>query len=174
MASPPYRSPLTSPPYPSHTTLKVTKSRPAHPIVTAPAFKRRKHSSFSTTSSSHPLRQTSFPPEESAAARDVRSPSVDSDYTAVTGGQSVVTSTRGGRKATGKRKRGEGSATGTAKVTADGRSGSGGLDEDGEEEPEADAEEGMVDEGARVDRAAERKKMAYVISTRLSYAHDCS
>ena len=99
---------------------------------------------------------------------------MDSDYTAVTGGQSVVTSTRGGRKATGKRKRGEGSATGTAKVTADGRSGTGGLDEDGEEEPEADAEEGMVEEGGRVDRAAEKKKMAYVLSTGLYYAHNGS
>ena len=64
---------------------------------------------------------------------------------------------------TGKRKRGEGSTTGTAKATADGRSATGGLDEEGEEEPEGEADEGMVEEGGRVDRAAEKKKMAYVI-----------
>jgi transcription initiation factor TFIID subunit 11 len=45
-----------------------------------PTFKRRKASIMSATSTTHPLRQTSFPPDESQSFYDsgARSPSVDS------------------------------------------------------------------------------------------------
>ncbi|CAK7270220.1 hypothetical protein SEPCBS57363_003995 [Sporothrix epigloea] len=60
----------------------------------SPALKRRKASNISTTSfstASHPLRQTSFPPEESSASFAARSPSVDFDNVSlVSGGPSSV------------------------------------------------------------------------------------
>lgn len=44
----------------------------------APSLKRRKASTMSVTSATHPLRQTSFPPDESFYDMGARSPSVDS------------------------------------------------------------------------------------------------
>ena len=138
---------------------------PNHPN----SLKRRKVSSFSTstTTSAHPLRQTSFPPEESSFSRDERSPSVDSDYTAITGKQSVGTGAFGGKKVKTKKKRVDGSVrSGTAKGTVDGRSVAEGVDEDedGEEvDGDADGEDGVVEDGTKVDRAAEKKKMAVLI-----------
>ncbi|MCJ1290673.1 hypothetical protein MMC34_002215 [Xylographa carneopallida] len=170
MASPPYRSPAASPPHPAHTTIPNPRKRPQLVMPNhANTLKRRKVSSFSTstTTSAHPLRQTSFPPEESAFSRDERSPSVDSDYTAITGKQSVGTSAFGGKKARGKKKKVDGSVKSeTAKGTADGRSVAEGVDEyeDGEEvDGDADGEDGVVEDGAKVDRAAEKKKMAVLI-----------
>ncbi|KAL8724742.1 MAG: hypothetical protein Q9166_007781 [cf. Caloplaca sp. 2 TL-2023] len=96
MASPIYRSPAGSPPYPSSATLPNPKKRPSLSVTShPPAAKRRKPtnaSQNSTPATSHPLRQTSFPPEESAIDTGERSPSVDSD---VTGHQSVMTSATG-------------------------------------------------------------------------------
>ena len=132
---------------------------PNHPNV----LKRRKVSSFSTsTSSAHPLRQTSFPPEESALANGARSPSVDSDYTAITGRQSVGTSGIGGKRGRSKRKKAEGK-DGTAKGTTDGRSATGALEdeeEEGDGDGDGDGDEGVVEDGVKVDRAAEKKKLA--------------
>ena len=138
---------------------------PNHPN----SLKRRKVSSFSTstTGSAHPLRQTSFPPEESSLANEERSPSVESDYTAVTGKQSVAASGISGKQAKGKgkRKRGEGSVrSGTVKGQADERSATGRQEEDEEEEVdgEDEGEDGVVEDGAKVDKAQEKRKLAYV------------
>lgn len=95
---------------------------------------------------------------------------MESDFTAVTGAHSVVTSAAG-RKGKGKHKKGEGSVSfslkSAAKETTGDRSIEGVLEEeeddgdgDGDEEGAGD---GMVDEGGRVDRAAEKKKMASVL-----------
>ncbi|CRK48734.1 hypothetical protein BN1723_008181 [Verticillium longisporum] len=76
MASPPYaQSPTAiSPPYPAHTPLPVSKKR-ASDGGSQPSLKRRKASTLSVSSATHPLRQTSFPPE--ARSPLARSPSVD-------------------------------------------------------------------------------------------------
>ena len=58
----------------------------------APALKRRKASGISTSSgpaSSHPLRQTSFPPDDSSALFGARSPSVDVDAMSLVSGSQV-------------------------------------------------------------------------------------
>ena len=171
MASPPYRSPAASPPYPPHATIPNPKKRPSltgHSQLNP--SKRRKPSSFSTSATSaHPLRQTSFPPEESITGHGARSPSVDSDFTGITGRQSVGTSATAPKKPRGRKKKGQESVkSGTPKGRADGRSATGQAGDDGgedEEEDEGDAGAGMVDAGGKVDKAAEKKKMACVNST---------
>ena len=165
MASPPYGTPATSPPLPPHITASNPKKRPSLSTPShGPNLKRQKRTStHSTTSalSNHPLRQTSFPPEESALDTGARSPSIESDFTAVTGGKSVVTNT------TGKRGRGKGkkkvdggarSTTGREKTADAGREETGEAPEDEEDEDEGG--EGMVDDGEVVDREADVKKMA--------------
>ncbi|KAL7625251.1 hypothetical protein AAE478_004467 [Parahypoxylon ruwenzoriense] len=86
MASPPHvYSPAGSPPYPSTTQLPSKKrgSATADLTVQPPLIKRRKASTMSVASagSAHPLRQTSFPPDESQTRNFSpsyrRSPSVD-------------------------------------------------------------------------------------------------
>lgn len=169
MSSPPYRSPAASPPNPAHTTIPNPRKRPQLVMPNHPnSLKRRKVSSFSTSTiaSAHPLRQTSFPPDESALSRDNRSPSVDSDYTAITGKQSISTSAIGGKKGKIKQTKAVGSLkSGTAKRTGDGRSVAElDVDEDGEEaDGDAEGEDGVVEDGAKVDRAAEKKKLAVLI-----------
>lgn len=79
-SSPPYSyGSSVSPPYPSHTSLPL--KRPSD-LPGAPSHKRRKPSLLSTTStpSTHPLRQTSFPPDgldPRSYSPSARSPSVD-------------------------------------------------------------------------------------------------
>ncbi|PQE16397.1 transcription initiation factor TFIID subunit 11 protein [Rutstroemia sp. NJR-2017a BVV2] len=78
MASPPQDLPNNSPPYPSNINLPQAshKRRPSE----APSSKRRKASmiSVNSTTSAHPLRQTSFPPESAVFTPNYeRSPSVD-------------------------------------------------------------------------------------------------
>lgn len=84
MASPPYNhnyGNAVSPPYPSNAQLpQSTKRRQTDMPSSAPGIKRRKTSMLSTTSvtSAHPLRQTSFPPENgSNTPQYSRSPSID-------------------------------------------------------------------------------------------------
>ncbi|KAI1327780.1 histone-fold-containing protein [Xylariaceae sp. FL0255] len=86
MASPPHTaSPAGSPPYPPHSQLPTSKKRPSGPdlAVPPPSLKRRKASTMSVASagSAHPLRQTSFPPDENNpgaySPSYQRSPSVD-------------------------------------------------------------------------------------------------
>ncbi|KAE9364654.1 TAFII28-domain-containing protein [Stipitochalara longipes BDJ] len=86
MASPPppygqnYGSAI-SPPYPSNSQLpQPLKRRQSDMPSSAPTIKRRKASMLSTTSASsaHPLRQTSFPPENAGnSIAYSRSPSMD-------------------------------------------------------------------------------------------------
>ncbi|RDA93053.1 hypothetical protein CP533_0700 [Ophiocordyceps camponoti-saundersi (nom. inval.)] len=89
MASPPYGSPslALSPPNPSPAQLPNKKRSSPLDVNAPPPVKRRKPSSLSQTSSatpSHPLRQTSFPPEASSP-HAARSPSLDAASSAVSG-----------------------------------------------------------------------------------------
>ena len=165
MASPPRRSPATSPPYPSNANLPGARKRPLTLSTNQSQLsKKRKTPSFSTsTSSAHPLRQTSFPPEESREGQ--RSPSVDSVVTAATGARSVAASGRGRKK--GKQRKDDTqsvrSAT-KASATGDRSSRAEGADEEAEyEEDDYAAGEGpgmdVVDEGAKVDEAHEQRRM---------------
>ncbi|OAA55503.1 2-hydroxyacid dehydrogenase [Niveomyces insectorum RCEF 264] len=70
------------------------KKRNAADGSPSPALKRRKASNMSVASIStaHPLRQTSFPPEDAATPLTARSPSFDIDNASfVSGGQSAAT-----------------------------------------------------------------------------------
>ncbi|KAI0966646.1 histone-fold-containing protein [Xylaria arbuscula] len=108
MASPPHSySPAGSPPYPSHSQLPSKKrtSMATELSIQPPSLKRRKASTMSVASagSAHPLRQTSFPPDE-ALARDYspsyrRSPSIDT-MSLVSGSQvsAAPTKKKRGRK----------------------------------------------------------------------------
>ena len=95
---------------------------------------------------------------------DERSPSVDSDFTAITGKQSIGTSATTRKRGKYKKRKPEGSVkSGTAKGTVDGRSVKSGVNEDEEEEEadgDADGDDGVVDDGVKVDKAAEKKKLA--------------
>ncbi|KAL2019145.1 hypothetical protein VTK56DRAFT_10017 [Thermocarpiscus australiensis] len=94
MASPSARSP----PYPSHAPAPGIKAMPnkkrtAEAGGGPPALKRRKPSVMSTASappSAHPLRQTSFPPDDSATTPyGARSPSADVDAMSLVSGSQV-------------------------------------------------------------------------------------
>ena len=171
MASPPYRSPATSPPNPAHSSLPNPRKRPLSLSTNAPPHpKKHKPSSFSTTTSSaHPLRQTSFPPEEAISGE--RSPSVESDITAATGARSAR-GVGGRRRRKGKKKDGAESiksADRSSKLRG-AASRTSGLEEEEVVEDEEDDDEGDgggggvedMDGGVKVDEAAEKKKLAYV------------
>lgn len=164
MASPPHRSQTS---YPTSNP----KKRPSLPVNSqAPTSKRRKHPSISTASTpgtSHPLRQTSFPPEE-AAIDDARSVSVETDATGVTGGRSIATTgagAKGGKR--GRRKKAEASL----KSGARGPDGSVGGQGEEEEEDEGDADDGLEDDGEIVDKEADQKNLRSVVSAELHGAH---
>lgn len=162
MASPPYRSPATSPPYPPHTSLPNPKKRPSvHVPPYPPSLKRQKRSSVhSSASSAHPLRQTSFPPEESAIITGERSPSVDSEITNITGKGSLPTAGGRRRKSKGKGKRAAASVkSGVKEKTVDGREGTGEVPDDDDEEDD-DGGDDVVDGVEEEDREAEKKKLA--------------
>lgn len=170
MASPPNRAHATSPVYPPHIPLPNPKKRSSLSVSSQSSSKRRKPSavSVSTPATSHPLRQTSFPPEESVGDPNARSPSVESDVTGVTGGRSVVTAGTGIKKGRRRRRRkGEGSvksgskARGGEEGSASGQVGDDGAEEE-EEDGEAEGDEALLDDGEKVDRAAEKKNLAYV------------
>lgn len=137
------------------------KKRPSLSMPGGPNQKRQKRTSIASSSSAHPLRQTSFPPEESNHDNGPRSPSVDSDFTAVTGGKSVVTAgtaKRGRRK--GRAKQVEGSVkSGGREKTIDGAT-RGGSEVPEEDEEDDEGGEGMVENGEVGDKAAEKKKLA--------------
>lgn len=78
-----------------------------------------------------------------------------------------MTAGTGRRKSGGrgrKKKTGDESVRSGEKATVDGRSNTGQVADEGpeDEEEEGEGEDGMVEEGGRVDRAAERKNLAYV------------
>lgn len=157
MASPPHRSQIPYPP------ISNPKKRPPLPIGSqAPASKRRKHPSISNASTpgtSHPLRQTSFPPEE-AAIDDTRSISVESDATGVTGGRSIVTAetgAKGGKR--GRKKKGEPSVKSGARGADGSLGGQGEGQGEEEEEEDVDVDEGLEDDGEKVDKDAEKKNL---------------
>jgi transcription initiation factor TFIID subunit 11 len=92
--SPPYSH--SQPPGINNNNMSTNKKRTADGPG-APALKRRKASTLSTASGAaglaHPLRQTSFPPDDSSAlfGSGVRSPSVDVDTLSLVSGSQVST-----------------------------------------------------------------------------------
>ncbi|KAL9041827.1 MAG: hypothetical protein Q9214_003971, partial [Letrouitia sp. 1 TL-2023] len=171
MASPPYRSPATSPPYPAHMSLPNPKKRPSLSVSShLPALKRRKPtnaSQVSTPGTSHPLRQTSFPPEESAIER---SPSIESDVTGVTGSQSALTAGTGKPKAKrGRRRKTEDASivSGGKATAADGGSVTGQAADEGAEDDEDDAEgeDGAVGENEMQEKEIESADMAILMES---------
>ncbi|KAL9016669.1 MAG: hypothetical protein Q9185_005996 [Variospora sp. 1 TL-2023] len=175
MASSSYRSPATSPQYPSSASLPNPKKRPSLSVTSHPPnAKRRKPtnaSQVSTPGTSHPLRQTSFPPEESALDFGERSPSVESDVTGVTGvtgHQSIRTSGTQQRKP---RKRGRKTKTeevsvvsGGKAVAADAASAAGQVAEDGEDDDDdGDENEGVMGDQEKQQKRKERADLAFLI-----------
>ncbi|KAI9877873.1 MAG: hypothetical protein M1830_002581 [Pleopsidium flavum] len=187
MASPP--NPATSPPYAQQTSLPNPKKRPSLPLPQSSAnFKRRKPSvaTSATSASAHPLRQTSFPPEELIGGglrhdglRDLRSPSVESSVagTSVTGGGGGgggASSTRGRgrpRKSGGRARKDEDGrsvksgtgkgGTGTrAGSILDGKSATGGAGGGGDEGGEAEDEEGDDEMATAVEGGGEVERAA--------------
>lgn len=143
MASPPYATSPSgmSPPYPSPATIPNKKR--SSTLDVNPPVKRRKPSALSTPS--HPLRQTSFPPE--VRSPYARSPSADA-------ASSVVSTTSGapkkkrGRKAKNA-KGGGGDDDQTASRAPTNVSGQGGEKEGEEDEDDEKAEMALEDVGAR-------------------------
>lgn len=174
-----------SPPYPSHTSLPALntasngsiRKRPADGA--GPSAKRRKPSTMSITStgSAHPLRQTSFPPDEAPFAP--RSPSVMDDNASMVSGSAVsATGSRvprkRGRKSKADKAREAADKEGTQSVVGgkaltvnSGRSGDGGarsaLDGDGPDDDDEDdaavkAKMGIAQfERSREEREEEKK-----------------
>lgn len=176
MASPPYRSPAQSPPYPSSASLPNPKKRPSISVTShPPAAKRRKPtnaSQASTPATSHPLRQTSFPPEGSAVDIGERSPSVESDVTGVTGltgHQSAITSgtqQRKPKKRGRKKKTEEGSVANGGKVAAaDAASAAGNQVEEAEDDEDyADENDGVIGDQEKQQKLKEQADLGYAIS----------
>ncbi|PSS23370.1 hypothetical protein M430DRAFT_97306 [Amorphotheca resinae ATCC 22711] len=160
MASPPYNyQSAISPPYPSHAPLpQPSKRRQSDMPSSAPSVKRRKASMLSASSaSSHPLRQTSFPPESASnqTARYSRSPSVDT--TSLVSGVSSTKKKRG-RKAKGKADDDTSVVGEKAKSAVSGTSGRGRRRASREASAEDEDEEGGETAVAMVARTDEEKR----------------
>jgi transcription initiation factor TFIID subunit 11 len=169
MSSPP--NPATSPTFTSGVNLNP-KKRPlaSIPGSSTSTSKRRKpsHAVSTTAGFSHPLRQTSFPPDE-ANRLPFRSPSVESS---VAGSAVVGRGGKGGKRARDARSTGEGSVRnsatgrdGTENLSlADGKSGGGVIgEEEDEDEDENDAGTTMMfDRGGQADEDQEKQRLAYV------------
>ena len=163
--SPPYNRPslpATSPSYSPLAQLPPNAKRRQSDIPSAaPSAKRRKASLLSVTSTaSHPLRQTSFPPESSAQdQRFSRSPSVES--------ASLVSGMSGTKKKRGRKSKGKGDddtsvVGGRTKSVVSGTSGRGrraSREVTAEEEEEEDGGgETAVAIEARTDEEATKEK----------------
>lgn len=166
MASPPRGSPATSPPHSYNASLPNPKKRPSLSLSShGPPARRRKTgtTAASTPSTSHPLRQTSFPPEESAIDDAPRSPSVESDVTGITGitgAQSTAAGAKTGRKRRAKRRAGDPSVrSDTREVSLRAQSIPDDAYED-EEDEDQEGDDGLQDGGEKVDKEAEKKKLA--------------
>lgn len=210
MSSPPYQSqtspPAHSPPYPANSQLpslntiangppSTGRKRTAGDGGPAPALKRRKASTMSITSvgSAHPLRQTSFPPEEAPFAGP-RSPSVgfDNDNLSMVSGSAVSTTGGGGGGGSSSRvqkKRGrkskadkareaaekEGTPSvvgGRAMTVASGRSGAGGArsavdgevaDDDEEDDKDIKAKMGVAQFERSREEREEEKRLRFML-----------
>lgn len=169
MASPPRIPSAGSPPYSNSSSLPQSKKRQAQGLSISsniPSAKRRKStlpSGISTPGGSHPLRQTSFPPEESALdTGGIRSPSIDSDITAVTGSKSIITAATGIKGKRGRKKKAEGSIIIAKKSRpgVDGTSTKGGGDDADEDEDDEEAGEGFVNDGEEIDKITEKENLA--------------
>lgn len=88
---------------------------------------------------------------------------MESETSILTGGQSVVTAGTGARrrKRGGKQIRKEGGGEGSVVSGVGPRGATGGLQVE-EEEEEDDLDEGLEDDGEKLDKAAEKKKLAWV------------
>lgn len=170
-SSPPYSQlSAISPPYPSNVQLpQPPKRRQTDMPTSGPAIKRRKASMLSTTSaSSHPLRQTSFPPENNAQTpRFSRSPSMDN--------MSLASGVSGAKKKRPRKSKGKtndddsiigGKARSTTSANSRGRHGRRqSRDESGEDEEEG-GEELALDktEATKEEAQREREQQAMLIN----------
>ncbi|KAH7165687.1 hypothetical protein EDB81DRAFT_641093 [Dactylonectria macrodidyma] len=154
MASPPYTtSPSAmSPPYPAPAQIPNKKRSSTLDVNAVPPGKRRKASQPATANTpSHPLRQTSFPPE--ARSPYPRSPSVDGSH--VSGGAlSGVTAGGAPKKKRGRKAKNAKNADDDGGSLVNGRaptnvSGQGGDKEGDEEEDDDKAEMALEDVVAR-------------------------
>lgn len=141
MASPPYIHQYgnsASPPYPQNNSLP--RKRPSDVPASAPIIKKRKSSIASiSTSFSHPLRQTSFPPE-AAYGDGTRSPSVD---TASLVSGSVATAPVKGKR--GRKPKNKGEDASNVSTKAGGTNTGGGKDKGRKADEEEDDEDEGVD-----------------------------
>lgn len=89
---------------------------------------------------------------------------MESETSILTGVQSVVTAGTGAkkRKRGGKQTQKEGVGEGSVVSGVGPRGGTGGLQVE-EEEEEEDLDEGLEDDGEKLDKAAEKKKLAWVV-----------
>ncbi|KAI9802360.1 MAG: hypothetical protein M1833_001866 [Piccolia ochrophora] len=131
MSSPPHLSSI-SPPYPAPSSLPSRK-RPST-AAAGPGSNKRRKASIASTSSLHPLRQTSFPPDEGSRAVVARSPSVSSSV--VGGGPGSATTARGRR---GRKSANRADDTAASSVAGTAKAATEPADED-EEDDEADGE----------------------------------
>lgn len=165
MASPPnyaHSPTASSPPYQGHTG---NKKRAASDIATTTptTLKRRKASTLSVTSSSaHPLRQTSFPPE---AIDGRRSPSVD-DASVVSGSAvSGPAKKKRGRKA----KNAEASSKEATPSLVGGKGGSSAAEREKEaaEEEEEEANAMQMEDAQTEEQKNEERKLRGVLAQAL-------
>ncbi len=152
--------------------------------VSSPALKRRKASTLSATSatSAHPLRQTSFPPDEVGTPNNARSPSIDS-MSLVSGSQ--VSAAAPARKKRGRKSKAEKAAEQTPSLAGGTRAasaitgvsdgvrgtkrltGGAGADDDGEEADGPTEVAITLDERTKEQKAEEHRLRA-MLSTALS------
>lgn len=167
MASPPHRSSAASPPYPSPTLLPSRKRPlPSH-STSSPYPAKRANTSFSASSSSHPLRQTSFPPEEGQQGE--RSPSVDSIVTTGTGARSTTAGARPKKRGRKRKEDTQSVRSGTRDTPRDtsSRASKGPADEeqDIEDDDEGDRQgDILVQTGAKDDDEYEQQRIAVLMS----------
>lgn len=167
MASPPHRSSATSPSYPSSTPQPSRKRPlPSH-STSSPYPAKRANASFSASSSSHPLRQTSFPPEEGEQGE--RSPSVDSIITTGTGARSATAGARPKKRGRKRKEDTQSVRSGTRDTPRDTASrtskGPGDEEQDIEDEDEGDRTvDILVQAGAKDDDEYEQQRIAVLMS----------
>ncbi|KAI9807227.1 MAG: hypothetical protein M1825_005945 [Sarcosagium campestre] len=160
MSSPP-SLPSTSPPYPATNSLPSKKRGGTGPV----GSNKRRKASIASTSSLHPLRQTSFPPEE--AARGALSPSVSSSVTAAT----APTGRKRGRPSNDAKQRqnnttgrntAASSVVGTARPPTDALADEEEEEDDGDADAEADAAANLLGIPNAAEEQQERQKLRFV------------